>query len=87
MADNSKARTHTAWGFRREGKKFGRLLEIGTGRIDAERNEAHLYLDRLPLGSFSGFVLLAPAGEKPPIPEAKPQRPGHTDDDEDESEG
>ena len=34
MADNSKTHTHTAYAFSRQGKKFGQMLECGTGRID-----------------------------------------------------
>jgi hypothetical protein len=87
MADTSKVRTHTAYGFKREGKKFGRLLEIGTGRLDKERGHVHVFLDRLPLQGFTGYVFLAPLGEKPPVPELRPQRPGQADDDEDDIEG
>ncbi|MGE4048548.1 MAG: hypothetical protein AB7F35_27075 [Acetobacteraceae bacterium] len=86
MTDNRKAKTHIAWGFRREGKKHGRLLEIGMGWIDHENNKAGIVLDRLPLGAFTGFVTLLPIGEKPPAPEAQPQRPGQGDDEE-EGEG
>lgn len=81
MVDNRKDRTHTAFGFRREGKKFGRLVEIGSGRLDEDRNHAHLFLDRLPLAGFTGYVFLAPNGEHPPV--AAPQRPGEIDEEED----
>jgi hypothetical protein len=84
MVDSRKDRTHVAFGFRREGKKFGRLVEIGTGRFDDDRKHAHLFLDRLPLGGFTGYVFLAPKGEPPPVRELKPQRPGQSGDDEDE---
>jgi hypothetical protein len=43
-----------------------RALEIGVGRIDNEG--AQLFLDRLPLGGFSGYVKLLPRGVKP-VPE------------------
>jgi hypothetical protein len=79
MADNSKAPTHAAFAFRREGKKFGRWLEVGTGRIDKENNLVHVFLDRTPIGGFTGYVRLSPIGIEPPLPE--PQRPG--DDEED----
>ena len=38
MADPLKPPTHKAFAFRREGKKmrFGRWLEIGTGRADKD---------------------------------------------------
>ncbi len=85
MADTGKVRTHAAFGYKREGKKFGRLVEIGTGRIDHERNQVHVFLDRMPL-AFTGYVFLAPKGEKPPETEARPQRPGQADDEESDIE-
>ena len=39
------------------------MLGVGEGRIDAEG--AHLFLDRLPLGGFSGNVKLLPKGVAP----------------------
>jgi hypothetical protein len=33
----------------------------------------HGFLDRLPIGGFSGYVHFAPIGEAPP--DAEPQRP------------
>ena len=86
MADNHAVRTHIAYGFRREGKKSGRLIEIGTGRLDEDRNHVHIFLDRLPLGAFTGYVYLTPKGEHPPVFEPKPQRPGQNDTDDEESE-
>jgi hypothetical protein len=86
MADNSKVRTHTAYAYRREGKKFGRMLECGTGRIeriDNERYRVHVFADRLPIGGFTGYFLLSPIGTPPPEPQ--PQRPGQADEDEDEA--
>jgi hypothetical protein len=83
MTDTDTKRTHTAYAFKREGKKFGRMLEVGTGRIDAERNRVHVFIDRLPVGGFTGYVMLSPIGEPPPVLEAQPQRPGQTDGEED----
>lgn len=81
MADNnnSKAPTHSAFAFRREGRKFGRWLEVGTGRADKD-GLIRVYLDRTPINGFSGFVLLTPIGTRPPPPE--PERPGQSDGDE-----
>jgi hypothetical protein len=82
MAENkhhNKAPTHTAFAFRREGKKFGRWLEIGVARVE-ENGIIKVFLDRLPIGGFTGGVLLSPQGEPPPLPQ--PQRP--TGDDEEE---
>ena len=56
MADLPKPRTHTAYTPQRVGKKLGRWLEVGSGRIDAEGVD--LFIDRLPVGGFTGFVRL-----------------------------
>ena len=74
-----KARTHTAYSMQRIGKRFGPWLEIGSGRID--QDGVHLYLDRLPVGGFNGYVRLTPKGV-PPMPQ--PQRPAPAGDDEEE---
>jgi hypothetical protein len=66
-----KARTHTAYTMQRIGKKLGRWLEIGSGRIEGD--SVHVFLDRLPIGGFTGYVRLTPHGEPPPLPQA--QRP------------
>jgi hypothetical protein len=71
MTDAAKTRTHTAFTMQRMGKKLGRWLEIGSGRIDPEG--VHVFLDRLPVGGFTGYVRLTPNDEPPPLPE--PQRP------------
>jgi hypothetical protein len=80
MAD-SKAPTHTAFTLRREGKRYGRWLEIGTGRLDSA-GVFHGNLDQLPIGGWSGYVYFAPIGTQPPQPE--PERPAQTSDDEGE---
>ena len=76
MAD-SKAPTHTAFALRREGKKYGRWLEIGNGRHD-QTGVFHLFLDRTPIGGFNGYVYLAPIGTQPPLTE--PERPSQASD-------
>ena len=89
MADTSAkpSLTHTAFAFKREGRRFnsGRWVEVGTGRID-ERGIAVLYLDRLPIGGFSGAIQLAPYGETPLPPQSKPLRPGEGGEAEDDTE-
>lgn len=72
MTDN-RAPTHTAFALKREGKKYGRWLEIGAARQE-DTGVIHLFLDRTPIGGFNGYVYLAPIGTQPPQPE--PQRPG-----------
>jgi hypothetical protein len=78
---DSKAATHTAFAFKREGRKFGRWLEIGVARAE-DSGLIRLFLDRLPIGGFTGGVLLAPIGTEPPLPEPPPRRPGQVDEDD-----
>jgi hypothetical protein len=79
--NNSKAPTHTAFAFKREGRKFGRWLQIGVAR--AERDGLiRVFLDRLPIGGFTGGVMLSPIGTVPPLPEPPPRRPGEVDEDD-----
>jgi len=79
--NNSKAPTHTAFAFRREGRKFGRWLEIGVARADGT-GTIRVFIDRLPIGGFTGGVLLSPVGTEPALPEPPPRRPGETDEDD-----
>jgi hypothetical protein len=78
---NNKAPTHTAFAFKREGRKFGRWLEIGVARAEDD-GAIRVFLDRLPIGGFTGGVLLSPIGTEPPIPEPPPRRPGESDEDD-----
>ena len=80
MAD-SKTPTHTAFALRREGKKHGRWLEIGSARQDST-GVIHAFLDRTPIGGFNGYVYFAPIGAQPPLPE--PERPATHSDGENE---
>jgi hypothetical protein len=76
--DDSSAKapaTHTAFALQRMGKKFTRLLEIGTARKDPD-DTMHVFLDRLPIGGFSGYVRLVPYGAEPTA-----QRPAECGDD------
>jgi hypothetical protein len=54
--------------------KLGPWLEIGRGSVD-EDGTVRIYLDRLPVGGFSGLVALALPGQMPP--ELLPRRPAH----------
>ena len=76
MSDaENREKTHTAFAVRREGKKFFRWLEVGQARYDSHSGVAHIFLDRLPVGGFNGYVYLSPLGIEPPLPEPEPQRP------------
>jgi hypothetical protein len=77
MTTEGKESTHTAYALKREGRRHGRWLEIGTGRQDAD-GVIHVFLDRTPLGGFNGYVYLAPIGSQPPISE--PERPAEVSD-------
>jgi hypothetical protein len=84
MKDVPKSHTHTAYAFQRTGKKHGRLLEVGSGRIDRDRDIAHVFMDRQPLGGYTGYVVLSPHGVKP---SPSQMQPPHTSDGDDEAEG
>jgi hypothetical protein len=79
--NNNKAATHVAWAFKREGKKFGRWIEIGVGRAE-ENGIFKGFLDRLPIGGFTGGILYTPIGTEPPLPQPPPRRPGDVEDDD-----
>ena len=83
-----KPATHTAYALRRESpadplrrerRDKGYWIEIGTAWIDSVGNEHHVFLDRSPLGGFTGHVYLCPIGVKPRQPEAQPERPARSD--------
>lgn len=74
---DSKAPTHTAFALKREGKRYGRWLEIGTARQE-ENGVIHVFLDRTPIGGFNGYVFLAPKGAEPEF--AEPERPAQASD-------
>jgi len=79
--NNNRAPTHTAFAFKREGRKFGRWLEIGVARAE-ESGIIKVFLDRLPIGGFTGGVMLSPIGTEPPLPQPPPRRPGDVEDDD-----
>ena len=80
MAANDKTPTHTAYAFSRQGKKFGKLLECGTGYIDKQNNLAHVFMDRGPIMGYTGYIVLSPIGAPPP----KVEPPTDDEDSEDE---
>ena len=79
-----KPPTHTAFALRRESpteplkrerRVKGYWIEIGTARIETAGEVHHVFLDRMPIGGFTGHVYLSPLGVKPPDPESQPERP------------
>ena len=75
---DGKPPTHTAFALKREGKRYGRWLEIGRARQEST-GVIHLFLDRIPVGGFNGYAYLAPIGAQPPPPE--PERPHRSPED------
>jgi hypothetical protein len=75
--------THMAYALRRENRAISRYTEIGNSDIrvrcphcekEVPVGPQRVYLDRLPIGGFSGDVYLSPVGEKPPDPKPEPER-------------
>ena len=84
MTTIPKNHTHTAFAYQRIGRKHGRMLEVGSGRIDHDRNVAHVMMNRQPLGGYTGYVLLLPFGTKPAPQATEPEQSddleaGHVD--------
>ena len=80
MADaTDKKPTHTAFALKREGRRqqHRRWLEIGIG-WQREDGSFQGFLDRTPLGGWTGFVHFEPSGRgAPPLPPERPApRPG-----------
>ena len=71
-----KPPTHAAYALRRESRLRSRYIEIGHARIERTGDIHHVFLDRLPIGGFTGHLFLSPIGVKPPDPEPQPERPG-----------
>ena len=76
---DSKEPTHTAFALKRANKRQFISVEIGKGRQEAN-GAFHAYLDRLPIGGFSGYVQFVPIGKEPP----EPQRPDNSGEEEEE---
>lgn len=72
---SEKPPTHAAYALRRESRLRSRYIEIGHARIEKDGDVHHIFLDRLPIGGFTGHVFLSPIGVKPLDPEPQPERP------------
>jgi hypothetical protein len=82
--------THTAWILKteliRKGRRVGRWIDEGVARVEPD-GSVNVYLHSLPIGGFDGRIHLAKIGTSPPDVMPAPQRPGETDDGDEESEG
>ena len=68
--------THSAYALRKESRHRSRYIEVGQAHIDRTPNGVHhVFLDRLPIGGFTGHLTIAPIGVTLPDPEAQPERP------------
>jgi hypothetical protein len=59
MTTLPKNHTHLVCAYQRTGKKHGRLLECGSGRIDRDTNVAHVVMNRQPIGGYTGYPAFA----------------------------
>jgi hypothetical protein len=86
-AEHAEPFTHTAFAFQRIGKKWGVYREVGVARLPpcphcgtAYGAKVKAFLNRLPIGGFSGGLLLEAAGTSPP--QIVPDHPGQAEVDE-----
>jgi hypothetical protein len=80
--------THTTFAYQRIGKKWGKYREVGVARLPPCPHcgapyaaQAKVFLNRLPLGGFSGGLFIQPAGKPPP--QIAQDHPGQAEIDED----
>ena len=72
-----KPLTHTAFAKKREGRNTFRWLEVGMATIECDGTGGHhIFVDRLPVGGFTGHIFLSPVGVRPDELQMQPQRPG-----------
>ncbi len=68
MVSTQPLTTHIVYTLRRESRLRSRWLEVGHARINNDGTSVHqVFLDRLPVGGFSGRLFLSPIGTKPPF--------------------
>lgn len=70
--------THNVFVLRRETRTRFRWLEIGEAelQLDGRNGSHHVYIDRLPVGGFTGHIALHPRGTRPPDPLPEPETSG-----------
>jgi hypothetical protein len=74
---DSKDPTHPAFILKRDGRRNGRWLASGTGRLGSD-GVFEGFIDSLPIGGFTGHIHFAPIGKE--LPAIEPQRPDKPDD-------
>jgi len=92
MGDTNNKMTLTAWAYKRISRgrnASGYWLEIGkAGDGEDGEGETKVYLDRTPLGGWTGALRLRPTGAGPPKPPKsateKPLRPDQQPDEDEE---
>ena len=81
--------THRAWIQKtelvRKGRRIGPWIDEGSARVEPDGDVHWLKLHSLPIGGFDGRICIAKIGIDPNDMQA-PERPGETDDGEEESE-
>lgn len=60
-----KIPTHTAYALKRQGRR-ARWLEIGVASVHSDGDGFDVLLDRMPIGGFTGHVLVRIKNAKPP---------------------
>jgi hypothetical protein len=79
-----KPLTHIAYARKRETRTAFRWIEIGTARVESDTESGHhVYVDRLPIGGFTGHIYLSPIGVKPDELETQPHPPGQPSQEDD----
>jgi hypothetical protein len=77
MTEHKKA-THTAYALRRQGRT-ARWLEIGIASMHSDGQGFDVLLDRMPIGGFTGHILIRANGTNPPQPPMPPEPPSEED--------
>jgi len=70
--------THTAYALRRQGRT-ARWLEIGIASAHSDGQGYDVLLDRMPIGGFTGHILVRAIDAKPPEPPMPPEPPSEED--------
>ena len=80
----SKPMTHDAWQKNYRAGKFVGWRQVGDGRVEVDsrgKAKSYTYYDRTVRGD-TGYTVLLPKGETPPMPKPQPKRPDDSGEDE-----